>query len=219
MESKIKIIVPQGMLGRSESDSALDMAMRKIAVATAKALNNDGWAEKYGVDFENDVFKIKPYCWCEQEKCPWCAYCTCPDSARKYFEDGVKITSKKYREAWNLVTQNDPFFKPGYPAVGTTKFRKLDQAYKKQINEFQQHYKVEFTPECDFCLGKGIFAVLGAEPGMGAPNFLYKPSKFGVRWYKYIGRGMESNRSISQKELNKIVTHCLKSLKKSKKQG
>jgi len=27
----------------------------------------------YGVDYENDVFMMKPYCWCEKEdECIWC---------------------------------------------------------------------------------------------------------------------------------------------------
>jgi len=28
---------------------------------------------KYGVDFENDVFSIHRYCWCEREECPYCS--------------------------------------------------------------------------------------------------------------------------------------------------
>lgn len=26
----------------------------------------------YGVEYENDVFMMHPYCWCEQENCGWC---------------------------------------------------------------------------------------------------------------------------------------------------
>jgi hypothetical protein len=26
----------------------------------------------YGANFENDVFMIHRYCWCEKEDCPWC---------------------------------------------------------------------------------------------------------------------------------------------------
>lgn len=27
----------------------------------------------YGVDFENDVFMIHPFCWCFKEECLWCS--------------------------------------------------------------------------------------------------------------------------------------------------
>ena len=27
----------------------------------------------YGVDYENDVFAMFKYCWCDQDDCPWCA--------------------------------------------------------------------------------------------------------------------------------------------------
>ncbi len=26
----------------------------------------------YGRDFENEVFKMHPYCWCDSEDCKWC---------------------------------------------------------------------------------------------------------------------------------------------------
>ena len=26
----------------------------------------------YGVDFENEVFMMHHYCWCEKDKCKWC---------------------------------------------------------------------------------------------------------------------------------------------------
>lgn len=26
----------------------------------------------YGQEFENTVFKMHPYCWCDKEECPWC---------------------------------------------------------------------------------------------------------------------------------------------------
>ena len=32
----------------------------------------------YGAYFENDTFMMHPYCWCEQDNCPWCMGCTCP---------------------------------------------------------------------------------------------------------------------------------------------
>ena len=31
-----------------------------------------GGQDGYGVDFTNDVFSMRPYCWCESEGCAWC---------------------------------------------------------------------------------------------------------------------------------------------------
>lgn len=33
---------------------------------------DDGFGFGYGVDFENDVFMIHTFCWCDGEDCPWC---------------------------------------------------------------------------------------------------------------------------------------------------
>lgn len=71
----------------------------------------------YGENFENDVFMMHRYCWCERSDCEWCRCCNCT----------------------------------------------ADE-------------------EC----GAGCASNLPA-----APNFLHKASGASVRWYKYIGRGME----------------------------
>lgn len=31
----------------------------------------------YGVEYENDVFMMHPFCWCERPDCPWCLGCEC----------------------------------------------------------------------------------------------------------------------------------------------
>jgi hypothetical protein len=71
----------------------------------------------YGLAFENDVFMMHPYCWCERPDCAWCRTCVCE-------------TDEQCRTSCQT---NQP----------------------------------------------------------GAPNFHFKPADLKVRWYKYIGRGME----------------------------
>lgn len=41
-------------------------------------------------------------------------------------------------------------------------------------------------------------------------NFKYNDIE--ISWYKYLGRGMSSNREISNKETNKMLVECLRSL-------
>lgn len=49
-----------------------------------------------------------------------------------------------------------------------------------------------------------------SDPEVYAPNFKYKD--FEVQWYKYLGRGMETNREIMPNEINSMLIDCLKSL-------
>lgn len=68
----IQFIFPRGAFGPSDDDAPLEAALRRIAVAAAKVNGDDGWVEKYGTDFENDVFMMHSFCWCEKIDCPWC---------------------------------------------------------------------------------------------------------------------------------------------------
>ena len=74
----------------------------------------------YGVDYENDVFMMHCFCWCEKDDCKWCN---------------------------------------------------------------------------------------GDEP-----NFRYKKSGLEIKWYKWIGRSMEFNKDISNKEWKKLYQDCIKSI-------
>ncbi|QED12212.1 hypothetical protein SEA_YEET_59 [Mycobacterium phage Yeet] len=53
----------------------------------------------YGCDYENDVFMMHPFCWCERMDCPWCLDCECPDGVYQYFVDGQAVNSETYYEA------------------------------------------------------------------------------------------------------------------------
>lgn len=49
-----------------------------------------------------------------------------------------------------------------------------------------------------------------SDPEVYEPNFKYKD--FEVEWYKYLGRGMETNREITPDEINAMLIDCLNSL-------
>lgn len=71
--AQVKIITPRGMFGAYKGEHALATAMRIIGVGFGDA---DDWCAKYGANFENDVFLMKRYCWCEKGgECPWCTGC------------------------------------------------------------------------------------------------------------------------------------------------
>lgn len=98
----------------------------------------------YGVEYENDVFMMHPFCWCERPDCPWCYCCDCEYTDAENWED------------------------------------------------------MELIEECDNCIN----------PKDTLPNFLFKETGLAVKWYKYLGRGMEVNQKPPQGWLDK----CLGSL-------
>lgn len=52
---------------------------------------------------------------------------------------------------------------------------------------------------CEFCKNEA----------QSAPNFHYKPLDFKVWWYKYIGRSMKFNKSLTIKECSAMLSDCI----------
>jgi len=59
-----------------------------------------GGEHGYGAYFENDVFMMHPYCWCEQDDCAWCDPCVCPEGVETYLVDGLEVDTEVDIEAW-----------------------------------------------------------------------------------------------------------------------
>ncbi len=67
---EITVVTPQGMLPSEDLlEQLIEIGLRLIAQKCGK--END-WPEKYGADFENDIFSMHPFCWCEEEECKYC---------------------------------------------------------------------------------------------------------------------------------------------------
>lgn len=72
--SEIQVIVPAGMFGPSEFDSALDKFLRLVGEKYQE--EESEWGEKYGAHVDNEIFMMHPFCWCDREgECPWCTGC------------------------------------------------------------------------------------------------------------------------------------------------
>jgi hypothetical protein len=50
------------------------------AIAESHQADLSAWPSKYGAAVENETFSMHPFCWCEEEKCPWCG----PDNAPNF---------------------------------------------------------------------------------------------------------------------------------------
>ena len=122
----MNIFVPKGAFGASEYDNELDSVMRKIALACPH--NEGDWVEKYGTEFENDVFMMKPYCWCERETCVWCGSCNCPDNAFHYYKNGAEIDFETYHKEFYEFAGKIPHELYKY---GTPQYEEYDKAWSK----------------------------------------------------------------------------------------
>lgn len=62
----------------------MDSLLRSLA---EKASTNKGeWPQKYGTDFENDVFMMHSFCWCDGDDCDWCNEHLLDVSVTKYHQ-------------------------------------------------------------------------------------------------------------------------------------
>jgi hypothetical protein len=74
-KEKITIVLPP------VASSDIDMDLVNLTEYLTKKVFRGKWQGGgllggefgYGVEFENDVFMMKPFCWCEQDDCLWCA--------------------------------------------------------------------------------------------------------------------------------------------------
>jgi hypothetical protein len=136
--SEIRIFLP------AVSDDPVSDYLRELTKQICRVTGEEtgyglGGQYGYGENYENDVFMMHRFCWCDQDDCPWCSYCTCGD-------------------------------------------------------DFESN-------RCPYCKGE-------VKP---APNFLHKATGAAVRWYKYIGRGME----VDKADWPEIIRECIASLKVS----
>jgi hypothetical protein len=93
--------------------------------------------------------------------------------------------------------------------------RMIAKTHGDEEHEWVSKYGTDFENETfmmhRFCwCDKDDCPWCGGEAEQDAPNFWYKPTDFKVWWYKYIGRGMETNRPIAIQELSQILNDCIK---------
>jgi hypothetical protein len=189
VSEEVRIVFPVGAFGASQEEGALDTMLRKIANAASPDPDGE-WSEKYGTDFENDVFMMHRFCWCERQECPWCMGCECPEGSWRYFVDDMEVPFDEFVGIHKRLTAGLSYGTP---------------AYEKASAEANNRRSERHDPVCDFCINHS---------GKTPPNFWYKPTDLKVWWYKYIGRSVEVNRSVMVEELMGIEVACLRSLKK-----
>ncbi len=207
----MQVIMPAGALGPDEYDDDLGRMIRRISVASADDPRE--WPEKYGANYDSDVFMMHRYCRCEKDDCPWCGGCDCPSEVIHYFVDGVQVT----HDEWVSFYDREVYAPLGFKNMRDS-FQTKDPAKLKKMDELAEAASKRRSvshddPICDYCLGKGLFALHGAEPGSGAPNFWHKPTGFKVWWYKYIGRDMKTNLPVTAELLERVERECMEEIR------
>ena len=172
----------------------------------------------YGATFENDVFMMRPYCWCESDDCLWCGgQCGCDSGNVEYFLDGEPV--ERWQDASDTILGDS--------------YERLRALFNKNIykgEEFEDA-QAEFDAKCaertrrlttiypaitHTCEPKGMFndRPRGEDYGFQqAPHFWHKASGLKIAWYKWIGRDMEvSNPNLTFGDWRKIYTECLESI-------
>lgn len=142
----------------------------------------------YGIDYENETFLMRPYCWCEREDCPWCGGCQAENLHPGHGVDCYQTRLRVLRE------KRGGYGDPAYSRARTELARAmaLDPERGAEVHctcggdeEAKRRYD---ACDCDWHKGRGPFRFGPATTG---PNFWHKPSGLMVRWYKWIGRDTE----------------------------
>ena len=112
-DARIEIHLPEC------SEDAISSGLRAITQRLQEVTGEGpygvlGGDNGYGVAYENEVFQMHPFCWCERADCPWCVGCECEVER----QGGDWVTTK---ECKNCTEGNDlraPNFR--YKPTGAT---------------------------------------------------------------------------------------------------
>lgn len=71
-KEELKIIIPKG------AGTNIELGLVSLTKYLSKELDlyggfGLGGENGYGAEFENNVFMMHPFCWCDKEDCKWCS--------------------------------------------------------------------------------------------------------------------------------------------------
>jgi len=88
----IKIIIPGGAVYGEADEPDISEGLVRITEGLEKIGVDPnlgyglGGPNGYGRDYENDIFMIHKYCWCEKDECLWCGERNAPNFHYKPLE-------------------------------------------------------------------------------------------------------------------------------------
>lgn len=197
-ESAYEPELGQACFGPSwESHDAEHLAeeMHRLAEAIKRAIPDPDGDGSYGVNYSNAAFAMRRYYWGD---------CTCGfGDEDSDWEDANPHVDDCFHE--EFLREMD---KPGHDE---------DAVIRRLCGKHGLPYPDRYQLYCT-CGVDGRYAAWRAENdhdpacGLVLPNFRHVASGLRVNWYKYIGRGMSSNRPVTEAEFTRIVDDCIASL-------
>jgi len=228
-KNEIQIIIPKG--ASTNIENGLVELTRQIRLKTGESGGFGlGGQDGYGIEYENKTFSMKPFYWGECD-CGWLDFYDNKKFKEKHskqcyqslvdvamckagwkkdefgylekpknlsYDEATKIENKirkKYCKQFNLSF-------PGGCAIHCTCGRdeRFDKWHIEQIKKFKGNateldeydYPESHKKTCSLIV----------------PNFIYKPTKCNIEWYKYIGRDQKQKGKLPKNWLE----NCIKSL-------
>lgn len=216
-ETLVQMIGPSNAT-QADSD-AISKSLYFLSETLSRGMNHEGGGFLggrfgYGADYENDVFLMHHFCWCEKDDCLWCVGCRCPHDRDEVWLDGERV-----HESWHEVAER--MFNVPLPwevaKNGTPEYRAADKKFNAVMRERDRRLKHIYSAITHVCQPAGMIENRKrgktSKPPQTAPNFWHKPTGFKVWWYKWIGRDMEVNKNkLKFEEWVSILRDCFKSL-------
>ena len=200
---------------------------------------NNSWRE-YGMEFENDVFSVFPYYWgdctCgydekdsqwqeENEHEPHCYQSALKKALDEWLENHpepeVEMFNTSYEEVETGIT-----FISAVPARSPSAdmWRKWHDEKQEIEEKIYDKLCAEFSMDREYCCAthctcnykerrKRFYEEHYHDKNcpIVKPNFLYKPTGFAIKWYKYPLRDSYMSQNITLDEFKKIIAKCVES--------
>lgn len=171
----------------------------------------------YGAHFENETFEMFPFYWGDCE-------CGFSDEMGYTGREADWLKANQHSEdCYQSEIRRRGF--TGYDTFSEVDYDARERANKKAVAEVCAEMGLDpkhgSYVHCT-CGRRERYVAWRQTPegnhdtrcGVARPNFLHKPSGLEIRWYKYIGRGMEFSRDVDRNEWRRIRNECLESLER-----
>lgn len=211
----IQLTVPAGMFGANEFDSALDKFLRAVAVKHV-APDSDDWfpmgtpqrnAEKYGLNFENDLFLMHPDYQDAECECGQSEKGEAWHQANPHTSDCYASLRQAQFERWDAEHPRSDY--DAKCAARAAICRALCDRFGIPWNDGKASYCHCTCGQAERCAKWFSENDHAFRCPVALPNFWYKPLDFRVTWYKYIGRETKANKALTQAEFAQMWRDCI----------
>jgi len=172
-----------------------------------------GGQHGYGAQWSNPVFEMRPFYWgdCDcganEREDAWCkAHSHADDCYRSELRREL-LAAGGVATAWDWVDHPAAESYDGWNLVKQVVYAKLCEKHGLPMQGYAVHCTCSYDTEWKaWVADNGHTSACSLE----LPNFRHHASGLEVRWYKYIGRGMEAVNVPA--DLSPILAECLTSL-------